>query len=566
MAPKSRELAILNKNNREVSEKALRIIEEEELRRLQDKLYQLDPMAWLEDRLGEDRKDFMWSLRPKYKKHKWDGSKDPLANAWISLAKNKWVGIEAATGTSKTYMLSRIVMWFLDVFKDGLVVTSAPKEAQLKLHLWAELQKVHYKFKKIRPKSNMYSLRLVVEDTDGNTSEFDPDNPDLSKSWHAIGFVAGVGSEEASATKAQGFHRKHMLIIVEETPGMPHAVMTAFKNTCTGGTNLICAVGNPDSQSDALHQFCILPQVRHFRVSAYDYPNIVEKEEIIPGAVTIKSIDDRRVEMGENSSLFKSRVRGLSPAQSTDSLIQLEWLEQCRDNKKPYDGNYHAAGVDVANSKDGDMAATAFGTGNILRELKEFQCENANHLAYNLIRSNEDLDANGTTNYYIPKLQDYQIMPGMVGVDAVGVGIATVNVLMDEGWNPVSLQGGQWDECIPEETYIDPYDDYKQKTRKKWKFQGLRSQMYWEFREDVRLGNIVFDTEDLVQLKQLFDELINIKVIYKDSFIAVESKENIKKRLGGKSPNKADAVVYWNWTRKGYRLSSGFMPIIGGRL
>lgn len=28
----------------------------------------------------------------------------------------------------------------------------------------------------------------------------------------------------------------------------------------------------------------------------------------------------------------------------------------------------------------------------------------------------------------------------------------------------------------------------------------------------------------------------------------VESKENIKKRLG-RSPNKGDSVVYWNWVR-----------------
>jgi hypothetical protein len=31
--------------------------------------------------------------------------------------------------------------------------------------------------------------------------------------------------------------------------------------------------------------------------------------------------------------------------------------------------------------------------------------------------------------------------------------------------------------------------------------------------------------------------------------IKVESKEEIKKRLG-RSPNKGDAVIYWNWVRR----------------
>jgi hypothetical protein len=36
--------------------------------------------------------------------------------------------------------------------------------------------------------------------------------------WLAVGFVAGVKADEASSTKAQGFHAEHMLMIIEETP------------------------------------------------------------------------------------------------------------------------------------------------------------------------------------------------------------------------------------------------------------------------------------------------------------------------------------------------------------
>lgn len=545
-----------------------RRLQEEEYRRLQNKIYQRNPMKWLEERFGEDPLSFMWSLRgTKYSeyaetwaKHRWDGDTDPLYNAWMDLANGNWVGIEAATGTSKTYFLSRCVFWFLDCFPNSLIVTSAPKQAQLTLHLWSEIATAFNKFKRIRPKAAIYSLRLVVEEEDTQNKE-DWDNALTSKSWQAVGFVAGVGSIEQSATKAQGFHRENMLIITEETPGMPEPVMVAFKNTCTGENNLILAVGNPDNQLDPLHTFATSANTKHYRISAYDYPNVVEDREIIKGAVTRASIRRRIADYGKTSDLYRSRVRGIAPAQSTDSLIKLDWCQQAAKRIPTYDDGYNAVGVDVANSIDGDKACLAWGKGRVLKELHEFQCPNATHLAYNLIMDDKTLSTNGYTDYDTKKLGDFEIMDGLIGIDAVGVGVATINALVDCGYNPVGLSGAQWDEAIPIEEYTN--DEGKIIQKPKYKFQNLRAQMYWEFREDLRLGLVDIDIEDKTVLDGLFMELTIIRVRYKDNFIVVEPKEEIKKRLGGKSPNKADGAVYWNWIRKGYRVTSGFLPVVG---
>jgi len=570
--PKGRPNSVVSRLQLQHEEEALKRVEQEEVKLLQRKLWQLDPMLWLKERFKEDPAHFKWSMMPGYENHVWDGSKDPMYRSWLAIAKGaadgkpNWAGIEAATGTGKTFTLSRIVFWFLDCFEDSLVVTSAPKQAQLTLHLWSEISKAFYKFKRIRPKAALYTLRLVVDDTKAGDEDFDPDNPNLSKSWQAVGFVSGVGSVEESATKAQGFHRKDMLIITEETPGMPDAVMTAFKNTSIAGNNQILAVGNPDSQLDPLHTFCTLKTVHHFRISALDYPNVVLGKELIPGAVTQHSIDRRAVEYGVEAPMYKSRVRGISPEQDTDSLIQRSWILNCVEHELPYDYSYHAVGVDVANSENGDKAALAWGNGNQLMEVHDFSCPNATHLAYNLFMETHELREKHYTNYNTRKLYEFDIMPGMVGVDTVGVGVATFNALLDEGLEPVSLSGGQWEDCIPEELYRDENDidgSDKDKYRKLYKFQGLRSQMWWELREDLRQGKIKINIDDKDLLSEIIKELITIKVTYRDNFIAVESKDTLKKRLSGKSPNKADAIVYWNWTRKGYRLYGGAMPVVG---
>jgi hypothetical protein len=76
--------------------------------------------------------------------------------------------------------------------------------------------------------------------------------------------------------------------------------------------------------------------------------------------------------------------------------------------------------------------------------------------------------------------------------------------------------------------------------------------MYWQLREDLRNDPDISLPDD----EELFADLVTPKWETKNGKIVVESKEDIKKRLGH-SPNKGDAVVYWNWIRQ-KRKSGGF--------
>ena len=543
----------------------LRKLKEEKAERLKWELYRINPLFWLSDRFEEDPKSFEWSKIDGYENHEWDGDEDPLANAWKRLGKSynevkkgllptyRYVAIESATGTGKTYWLARLVFWFLDCFDNSLVVTSAPKTDQLKMGLWSEIDMISHKIKKLRPESSMYKLRLAMDETD--IKDLDEDEISKSASWHAVGFIAGTGSEEQSANRARGFHRKNMLIILEECTGIAMPIITAFQNTSTGLTNFIVAVGNPDNEFDPLHQFSLQKDVESYRISAYDYPNIVLDREYYVGAVTRASIKSRADVYGEGSPLYNAMVRGISPTQSTDSLIRLEWIENCINKEFSEDElfGYNAVGVDVANSEAGDKAALAWGVGNSLVEVQEFYCRNATHLAYNLFMSDVELASNGYDDYNTKKISDFGIRSDFIGVDAVGVGVATVNAFADYGLAIQGLQGGYWEEGIPKDNNTGGL---------LYRFSSLRSQMYWELREDIRKAKIQIRISDKMLLNQLKKELTIPKFEASNAYITVEQKESIKKRLGGKSPNIADAVAYWNWVRKGYRASNFFFAAI----
>jgi hypothetical protein len=357
-----------------------------------------------------------------------------------------------------------------------------------------------------------------------------------SEEWMAIGFVSGVGAEEVgmSARRAQGLHAEHMLIVTEETPGVAEAVITAFQNTSIAPHNLILALGNPDHQLDTLHKFSQLSRVVPITISAFDHPNVVLKDPgYMPGAQSEQGLIDMldRYKSKDNP-MYLSRARGISPKQAKEALIRYEWILKAVERRKQYEdkeGNLlldsiqgmKTRGVDVANSEDGDKAAIARGKGIVLIEVEDFQCPNANKLGERVFN----------------EMKSEGIAPSYVGVDGVGVGAGTVNELKRLGADVVDIQSA--------EAAVDLYDRKESELKLVEQFDNLRSQMWWQLRIDLE-----DQTSDLCLPydESLFADLMTPKWTTRNGKIAVQSKNEIHKKLG-RSPNKGDATVYWNWVR-----------------
>ena len=488
--------------------------------------YQLRPVDWAVEMLGVPRYSIEWSTLPEYAGHAWDGTADPLAVMMQALANWSNVAVEAGTGTQKSYTAAVVMLWFLACWKDARVFTFAPKEDQLRLFMWMEVTRLWPRFQLLFPTATLSDLRIRMYGKDD--------------SWAAHGYPCAVRAGETSATTAQGAHAAHMLIITEETPGIHPAVITAHQNTCTADHNLRLALGNPDNQLDTLHQLTTSPAFVPIRISALDAPNVVTGREIIPGAVSLKSIQEREAVYGVEDPMYKSRVRGLSPEQSVESVIRLEWLiraAELYESLKPAEVQTWtpARGVDVAQSESGDAAAIARGRGPALVEVEERPCPNATILG-------RDVAA---------EVLVYEIDPLHVGVDPVGVGAATINELR-ELVSP--LVQALWGSAAPYRgDQKGPNGETYEWVSDANEYYNLRAQMWWQFREDVARGRIPIKRDI-----QLFRELVTPKWKKKLGKVLVEEKEEIVKRLGGKSPNRADAAVYWNWVRPR-------VDVLGGR-
>lgn len=508
-------------------------------RPLPDVEYQRDPIGWARDILGIPEHYLRWSLNPGYAHHTWDGAADPIATIAEAIAAGKNVGVESGTGTGKTHLGGWLCPWFLVCFPNAIVPTLAPKEDQLTLHLWKEMGNFMPILRRTYPALSKAHLRLRLRAAaDGAIVE----DEDWSKeSWAVIGWACGVDAQtsaqggQGAASRAKGFHAEHMLIVTEETQGIHPSVMTSLRNTCTGDHNLQLAFGNPSSMLDTLHQFCERKDVLHVRISALDHPNVVLGREVIPGAVGRRSIQARRDDdNGVETPLFQAQVRGISPKQAANALIRREWIDAAvaRYHDPAFREGPMAKGVDVAQSTTGDLASIATGIGACLLEVDAFPCDNATDLGTRVWK----------------EMQRDEVKPDHVGVDSVGIGAATVNELNRELQKKgirafvQSLNGGESPISKAQRAADGSTYDWAPDENA---FRNLRSQMWWQMREDLRLGQIALPPDELLHRELTMPTFTDEK----GRGTIVESKDAIRKRMAGRSPDRADSAVYWNWVR-----------------
>jgi phage terminase large subunit len=509
----ARNLAIMNSRKMTPGE------EKQVLAKARQINYQKNPLEWALDKLGVRPEFFDWGSIPAYAQHQWDGTENPLIAISDAIVAKRWVAVEGATSTGKTVWLAILVLWFFDCFENSIVVTSAPKEGQLSLNIWKWIPVFFARL----PQGSGVIDTLRIRRFEGRDD------------WQIIGYGAGVTTREkqGSATKFQSIHAPNLMFLIEETPGFPQEALTAYENSATAPNNIIVAVGNPNSVNDTLHLFSQRKPPRgmsHIRISGFDHPNVVLNDPyFIEGAQTRDGLAQLLEKYKRTSHpLYMSRAQGISPAQAAGSLIQYQWcveaaarpVEEAKKGEK-------AIGADVANSEEGDEAAIAEGDGSALVDLNSFACPNSNEFGAKVVT--------------IAKAKGIQAK--YTGVDGIGVGAGAINEARRLGFNLVDIQSA----AKPQEWVKDRGVQMNER------FNNLRSQMWWMMKVDL---------EDQVESKIVlpYDEELFVDLctptwsLNKAGQICIESKDEIKKRLG-RSPNKGDACVYWNWvrSRRGHR-------------
>jgi hypothetical protein len=462
-----------------------------------------------DQRIKLEEKFEYWKQNPiEFIKEFWPSTYlwDKLEEICNSVRDNRGTVAPSAHGVGKSFISAKIILWWLFTHFPSKVITTAPTWQQVESILWGE----------IRSSILMSKIPLVDQKCVLNTEiKIAPD-------WFAKGIstTERVEQREFGSTKFQGFHSPNLLIVMDEAPGVEHSIHIALETLATGSNNRLLKIGNPTSPTGSFYDNCYSNLWKKILISAYDHPNVKEKREIVPGAVTIEWIERVKEEWGENSPLYKAKVLGEFPDETEDTLIPLSWLEKAvYAEVEPTD--YRVLGVDVARFGDD----------------KSIVCEIKNNSA-TFIHEKTKEDTMTLVGRITNIAENYK----HIYVDGTGVGGGVVDRLKEVlnsqerseklGHRVREINNGGKSELEPR------------------RFFNIRAEMYWHLRERLRP-----DGEKYLKLRipdddELKAQLAGIKIGYaSDGRLKIESKDDMKSR-GLKSPDKADALCLASWANK----------------
>jgi hypothetical protein len=199
-------------------------------------------------------------------------------------------------------------------------------------------------------------------------------------------------------------------------------------------------------------------------------------------------------------------------ADDPDALLSHEDLLELQTVEAQKGTGY--CGADIARFGSDSTTFAKF-NGNALQKLKTYKSK----------------DTAQVSTLLATFLSTEAILPDNTGIDTVGLGAGVFDNMKEKGKKCVEIISG----AKP----TDSMDSFS--------FKNLRSQMWWQFREDVKQKNITLPLNDQELLADLTAPRYKIA---NEKMIQVEAKSDIKKRLG-RSPDKGDAVIYANAMRAG---------------
>lgn len=380
-------------------------------------------------------------------------------------------------------------------------------------------------WEKIRPQSFMGPVnRTTWESTATNGSKviFFPESmsedPELNrfKGLEVNGFLLEEANELSEKTYYKAMERAGSWIIPKSddnpTPKQPPPLLFFTFNPCDNWPRQVFY--EPHEAGTLAPPYYYLP------ATLADNPFLSDEYRD-----SLKNLPDRE---------YKTYVLGKWGLMDDPSqLISLSWLlaaknvESIRGPRK--------LGVDVARYGDDQTVFARLSTPNTLHSIE----------AHSGLSINQTAEL---TMLYTSRSSgdSYWADPENTNIDGVGMGAGVVDICKSRGSHVQDLIAGA--KAVPRE---DTEGD-----KVVLKFKNLRSQMWWEFREKVRLG--LFSLPEDLDPRLISDLTAPRYTIEKDKEIKVESKDDIKKRLG-RSTDFGDSVV-----QAAFEMPDNTMPSVVG--
>jgi phage terminase large subunit len=445
------------------------------------------------------------------------------------------VAVRSGHGIGKSAVFSWIAWWQLICYDYSLIACTAPTAHQLYDILWAEMTR----WGRAMPEW----LRAQFKMTDDRVYMVD-----AKEDWFAVARTARKEQPESLA----GFHvnRRHrLLILMEEASGIPEPVYEVLEGAMSTDGCRALMMGNPTRPSGYFFDtFKTNRELwRCHRVSCLDAPPRIVSPNYAKGIAA---------RYGADSNIYRVRVLGEFPQAEDDAVIPLPWAEAALERDYE-DGRFITSPfevslqLDVARFGSDDTALTVRQGGEVIGIFVwhgNDTVESANKVEMIARRihahSQEVEDGRVVRPAYYPT----------IFVDAVGVGAGVADTLRhiedSDGtrlFRVVDVGAGEAPSKAEADKYLRRRDELWMSARDFFQFANPVIAPPAKGEEGSLLNWTPLRPRIDSELRQrLTAELATPKYsVKKSGKIEVESKEEVKKRLGGegaRSPDVADSL------------------------
>jgi len=411
-----------------------------------------------------------------------------------AVVEHRRTAVKSCHGVGKSHLASRVAAWWLDVHPPGtaFVVTTAPTYAQVRAILWRYIRQIH----------RAHQLPGRVNQTE----------------WHIDGEIVAFGRKPADHDVAafQGIHALHVLVIIDEACGIPEQLYIAADALTTNDGCRILAIGNPDNPASHFKTVCAAGSGWHtVRISAFDSPNLTGEEvpaELAELLISRGWVEEKAAEWGVDNPIYISKVLGDFPDQSPNAVVRLADVAACRLSLEiPYLPEQLLPvelGVDVGGG--GDLTVVRERRG--VRAGREWtsHSDRPETLAPLVIKAIVETGATA------------------VKVDSIGIGWG----LCGELRNRRREHGAQIIGVNVAEKASEPE-----------KYLNLRAEMWWKVGRQLSADR-AWDLSTMDNGDKTVAELLEPRwEVDPSGRIKIESKDDIRERTSGRSPDHADALL-----------------------
>lgn len=442
------------------------------------------------------RRDVLYRAQPELwaweraKSFTWSKQREILRAA----RDHRRTAVRSCHGIGKSHSAALLAAWWIDVHAPGeaFVVTSAPTYAQVRAILWRYIRQLHKRA----------GLPGRVNQTE----------------WLIDEDLVAFGRKPADHDEAafQGIHARRVLVLLDEACGIPAQLWIAADALTTNDGCRIVAIGNPDNPSSYFKEVSEETSSWHkIKISAFDSPNLTGEpipDELRELLISEHWVAEKKQEWGEDNPVYISKVLGEFPGDDPFAVVRYIDVALCRMDfetpRTPAELLPVELGVDVGGG--GDLTVVRERRGMVSGRRWSSNADRPELLAPFVLHC---INETGATS---------------VKVDSIGIGWGLVGELRN------MAQRGLHSAVIHA---VNVGEAASQPQR----FANLRAELWWEVGRRAFEQRLV-DVSTMEHADRTIAELCTPLYDHDPKGrVRVESKDDIRSRTNGRSPDDADA-------------------------